>query len=165
MCPYIHACVLTCMWIYVLVFHLSFLSFNTVLKPSWSGSVFLSFILILERRLSFSFPNSAVRSDVPGSLALKRRARLYLCHLTSVVTCRSEEIFPWKSYLAKYRLPFVHAVLGLCLLYPLSYAHPLPLLASHSFLTIFVLGQKWTNSALPRLASSIKLELGRNQTL
>lgn len=156
---YLHACV------YVLVFHLSFLSFNTVLKPSWSGSVFLSFILILERCLSFSFLNSAVRSDVPGSLALKRKAHLYLCHLTSVVTCRSEEIFPWKSYLAKYRLPFVHAVLGLCLLYPLSYAHPLPLLASHSFLTILVLGQKWTNSALPRLAFSIKLEPGRNQTL
>lgn len=138
--------------------------FNTVLKPSSSGSVFLSVILILERCLSFSFPNSAVRSDVPGSLALKRKARLYLCHLTSVVTCRSEEILPWKSYLAKYRLPFVHDVLGPCLPYPLSYAHPLPLLASHSFLTILVLGQKWTNSALPTLAPSIKLEPGQNQT-
>lgn len=145
-------------------------------SPQLSQFQYSSETILIRFCFSFIYPDSGkvsffflskFSSEIRCSrfTGFERKARLYLCHLTSVVTCRSEEIFPWKSYLAKYRLPFVHAVLGLCLLYPLSYAHPLPLLASHSFLTILVLGQKWTNSALPRLAFSIKLEPGRNQTL
>lgn len=91
-------------------------------------SLCFSVILILERWAAFSLLNATGWSDVPSSLALRPKARLYLCHLTSVVTCcRSEEIFSWKSYLAKYRLPFVHAFLGLCLLHALFYTFPTPL--------------------------------------
>lgn len=132
-----------------------------------------SVILILERWAAFSLLNATGWSDVPSSLALRPKACLYLCHLTSVVTCcRSEEIFSWKSYLAKYRLPFVRAFLGLCLLHALFYTFPTPLplhftppcppplAASHNFLTILILRQKWTNSALPVLASPMELQPG-----
>lgn len=107
------------------VLHFSFLScFNAALTPS---SLCFWVILILERWVSFSFLNSTERLDVPSSLALKPNTCLYLCHLTSVVTCcRSAEIFPWKPYLAKYRLPFVRAFLRLCLLHALFYALPAP---------------------------------------
>lgn len=147
---------------------LSLCCFSAVLIAS---SFCFPVTLILERWVSFSFLNSTVRSDVPSSLALKAKACLYLCHLNSVVTCcRSEEIFSWKSYLAKYRLPFVHASLGLCLhctpcfmhFQALSTPQPPPS-ASHNFLTILVLEQKWTNSTLPGLALSIELEPGQNQ--
>lgn len=151
---------------YTHVFHFSFLScFNAVLMPP---SLCFWVILILERWVSFSFLNSTVRSDVPSSLALKPKACLYLCHLTSVGTCcRSAEIFSWKPYLAKYRLPFVRAFLRQCLLHALFYAlsAPTPPPPPHNFLIILVLGQKMNTFSLLVLAWAIEQEPGLSQIL